>query len=410
MASKERLFNPTVLLIIIMSSLWGSSAALDTLKQGDVLNSSQYLVSAKQRFTLGFFSLTSDYDDNKSNSYLGIWFTNYEQNRSVWIANRNRPFSNDSRAVLTFDHLGKLMINSSGFGVNTFVIYSGGETENTSVTLLDTGNLVVSEVNSNGSIGRSLWESFDDPTDTLLPGMKLGVNHETGRNWSLTSWLAQNDPASGVFTLGWEPKTRRLVMKRRGVPYWSSGLQVSSSKNVSLFEYIHPTKGQDYIINTDAEGQYFTYSLDPQFDSLDQERSAWQLQYWGPIMDRSISIMKMNFCYGFGMEAEGCETWNQPECRLMGRQTFEQKSGFFSRMGPDGLPQLARGVSDNRTTIGPADCRALCWNNCDCLGYNGDEGTRCLYWEGNFTFDPDDGRSRSILKYVLTKEDPSNKG
>ena len=94
----------------------------------------------------------------------------------------------------------------------------------------------------------------------------------------------------------------------------------------------------------------------------------------------------------------------------MGRQTFEQKSGFFSRMGPDGLPQLARGVSDNRTTIGPADCRALFWNNCDCLGYNGDEGTRCLYWEGNFTFEPDDGRSRSILKYVLTKEDPSNKG
>ena len=187
MASKERLFNPTVLLIIIMSSLWGSSAALDTLKQGDVLNSSQYLVSAKQRFTLGFFSLTSDYDDNKSDSYLGIWFTNYEQNRSVWIANRNRPFSNDSRAFLTFDHLGKLMINSCGFGVNTFVIYSGGETENTSVTLLDTGNLVVSEVNSNGSIGRSLWESFDDPTDTLLPGMKLGVNHETSRNWSLTS-------------------------------------------------------------------------------------------------------------------------------------------------------------------------------------------------------------------------------
>ena len=64
---------------------------------------------------------------------------------------------------------------------------------------------------------------------------------------------------------------------------------------------IHPTKGQDYIINTDAEGQYFTYSLDHQFDSLDQERSAWQLQYWGPIMDRSISIMKMNFCYGYGM-------------------------------------------------------------------------------------------------------------
>ncbi|KAK4598780.1 hypothetical protein RGQ29_016008 [Quercus rubra] len=410
MASKERLFNPTLLLIIIMSSLWGSSAALDTLKQGDVLNSSQYLVSAKQRFTLGFFSPTSYYGDKK-NSYLGIWYTNYTEN-IVWIANRNRPISDDSRAFLTLDHLGKLMINSSGFGGDPFVIYSGGETENTSATLLDTGNLVVSEVNSNGSIGRSLWESFDDPTDTLLPGMKLGVNHKTGCNWSLTSWLAEDDPASGAFTLEWEPKTRRLVIKRRGVRYWSSGLQVSSSKNVSLFEYIHPTKSQDYIINTDAEGQYFTYSLDTEFDSLDQERSAWQLQYWGSIMDRSISITKMNFCYGYGMDDEGCETWNQPECRLMGRQTFEQKSGIFTRMGPDGLPQLAAGVFDNRPTIGPADCRDLCWHNCDCLGYSGKEGTGsgCQYWEGNVTFNPDDGRSRSrILKYVLTKEDPSNK-
>ena len=61
--------------------------------------------------------------------------------------------SNDSTAILTLDHLGKLMINSSGFGGDPFVIYSGGPTENTiSATLLDTGNLVVREVNSNGSL------------------------------------------------------------------------------------------------------------------------------------------------------------------------------------------------------------------------------------------------------------------
>ncbi|KAL0003705.1 hypothetical protein SO802_011266, partial [Lithocarpus litseifolius] len=408
MASKERLFHPTLLLIIIMSSLWGSSAALDMLKQGNVLNSSQYLVSAKQRFTLGFFSL---YYGDKKNSYLGIWYTNYSEN-IVWIANRNRPISDDSRAFLTLDHLGKLMIKFDGG--DPIVIYSGtggAETENTSVTLLDDGNLVVSEVNSNGSIGRRLWESFNDPTDTLLPGMKLGVNHKTGRNWSLTSWLAQDDPASGAFTLEWEPKTRRLVIKRRGKPYWSSDLYLRTSKNVFLFEYIYPTGFQDYIINTDAEGEYFTYSLEDQFKSLIHRdgRSAWQLQYWGPIMDGSISIIKMKFCYGYGMEDEGCETWNQPECRMrMGRQMFERRSGSF--MGPDGQQaKAASGVYDNSTTIGPADCRALCWNNCDCLGYNEDEGTECRYWKGDLTFEPDDGFSGTNLKYVLTKEYPSNK-
>ncbi|KAK7836859.1 g-type lectin s-receptor-like serine/threonine-protein kinase [Quercus suber] len=317
MASKERLFSPTLLLIviIIISSLWGSSAALDTLKQGDVLNPSQYLVSAKQRFTLGFFSPTSYYGVNKNNSYLAIWYTNYTESRVVWVANRNKPISHNSSAFLTLDHLGKLMINSSGFGGDPFVIYSGGETENTSL---------------------------------------------------------------------------------------------SSSKNESLFEYIYPTKGQDYIINTDAEGQYFTYSLDtesvPPLDSSDRGRSEWQLQYWGPIMDRSTSIMKMNFCYGYGMEAEGCERWDQPKCRYY-NQTFEQKSGFFKHIGPDGLPQdeAAGSVDDDNTTIGPADCRARCWNNCDCRGFNGDEGTGCQYWTGNVKFEPDDGVSRSrILKYVLT--------
>ena len=152
-------------------------------------------------------------------------------------------------------------------------------------------------MNSNGSIGRWLWESFDHPTDTLLPGMKLGVNHKTGRKWSLTSWLASDDPASGVFTLEWEPKKSRLIIKRRGVPYWSSGLIVKWN-NVLLFDNMndqyHTDQGKHftyYIINnvTDPE-EYFTYSIDAKYESLlypqDGGRSAWQLQYRGPIMDR----------------------------------------------------------------------------------------------------------------------------
>ena len=111
MASKE--VHPTFLLIIIMSLLWGSSAdLLDTLKQGDVLNSSPYLVSANRKFTLGYFKPTSQY---KSNSYIAIWYTNVTDN-AVWIGNRDGPISNDSTAFLTLDHLGKLMIKSSGFG------------------------------------------------------------------------------------------------------------------------------------------------------------------------------------------------------------------------------------------------------------------------------------------------------
>ena len=418
MASEERHFIPTFLLIIIMSSFL-SAALEDTLNQGDVLNSSQYLVSAKRKFTLGFFNPPYDLSKN----YLGIWYTNFRGNRSVWIANRDGPISNGSGLFLTLDHLGKLMINPTGFEGDPFVIYSGGgETQNTSiVTLLDTGNLVVREVNSDGSIGSSLWESFDHPTDTLLPGMKLGVNHITGSNWSLTSWLTQDDPASGPFTLEWEAKTSQLVIKRRGVPYWSTRLiqanwLSSSGHTVFYLEYLEFNRGHKYIINnfTDVDGNYFMYSADAKeelyLDPEERGKWSWRLDCMGQMFEWDIAMMKMDFCYGYGKEKEGCEEWAQPNCRSY-NQTFGFMSGFFKNMGPDRLQDNDEvGVFDNSTAIGPADCRALCWNNCDCLGYDGDGQTRCQYWAGNLTFILDDGVSRIALKYVLSKEDPSNKG
>lgn len=55
--------------------------------------------------------------------------------------------------------------------------YSGHETRNISAVLLDNGNFVLGEMSS----GRQLWQSFDRPSHVLLPGMKLGVNRETGQ-------------------------------------------------------------------------------------------------------------------------------------------------------------------------------------------------------------------------------------
>ncbi|KAL3503303.1 hypothetical protein ACH5RR_037752 [Cinchona calisaya] len=45
--------------------------------------------------------------------------------------------------------------------------------------LLDTGNLVVKDSNDNNK-EMFLWQSVDYPTDTLLPGMKVGRNFVTG--------------------------------------------------------------------------------------------------------------------------------------------------------------------------------------------------------------------------------------
>jgi len=62
--------------------------------------------------------------------------------------------------------------------------------------LLDTGNLVLKT-----GKGDILWQSFDYPCDTLLPGMKLGWNLVTGLNRFVTSWKSADDPAKGEYSV-----------------------------------------------------------------------------------------------------------------------------------------------------------------------------------------------------------------
>ncbi|GKG17201.1 G-type lectin S-receptor-like serine/threonine-protein kinase, partial [Tanacetum coccineum] len=90
--------------------------------------------------------------------------------------------------------------------------------------LLDSGNLVVQELYPDGSIKEVLWQSFDYPTDTLLPGMKLGTNLKTGHRWSLTSWRNNELPADGSFTLTGDLNgTGQMVILRQKNVHWKSG-------------------------------------------------------------------------------------------------------------------------------------------------------------------------------------------
>ncbi|KAK1581439.1 hypothetical protein Q3G72_006023 [Acer saccharum] len=108
---------------------------------------------------------------------------------------------------------------------------------NVSGILQEKGNFVLREVTSSGCAGHILWQSFDSPTSAFLPGMKLGINHKTGQNWSLTSWFSKVTPNPGAFTLEWVPSEHQLIIKRRGVRFWSSGiLENGKFKNVDVSE------------------------------------------------------------------------------------------------------------------------------------------------------------------------------
>ncbi|GJU88689.1 receptor-like serine/threonine-protein kinase SD1-8 [Tanacetum coccineum] len=65
--------------------------------------------------------------------------------------------------------------------------------------LLDSGNFVIRRENDDNP-SNYLWQSFENPTDTLLPGMKLGWNRKTGTNLFLSSWKTNEDP--GITLMG----------------------------------------------------------------------------------------------------------------------------------------------------------------------------------------------------------------
>ncbi|KAF7826836.1 G-type lectin S-receptor-like serine/threonine-protein kinase [Senna tora] len=62
---------------------------------------------------------------------------------------------------------------------------------------VESGNLLL----LNSSNLNILWQSFEYLTDTLVPGMIVGVDFTSGMSWSLRSWKNEEDPSPGVFSL-----------------------------------------------------------------------------------------------------------------------------------------------------------------------------------------------------------------
>ena len=201
--------NLPVMLVSVLFLSIGTSAATAGVSSPDTLNhgrrnitDGETLVSSGGSFTLGFFSPGAP-----SMRYLGIWFT-ASMDAMVWVANRDSPLK-DTAGVLSINGTATLLLlDGSGrtlWSSNT----TGSDTSSSSslavVQLLESGNLVVSDQSS----GAVLWQSFDHPSNTLIAGMRLGRNPQTGAEWSLTSWRSPTNPATGDY---------RRTMDTRGLP------------------------------------------------------------------------------------------------------------------------------------------------------------------------------------------------
>ncbi|KAI4323222.1 hypothetical protein L6164_022845 [Bauhinia variegata] len=281
------------------------------LKPGDFMNTSSQLLSENGRYRMVFGHISKN--DASGFNYLQICNTDYDYIFEIWIANPNQPISDNSSVFLTVDHSGELKITRQGG--EPIILYSSPQaTNNTLATLLDNGNFVLQELHSNGSTKRLLWQSFDYPSDILLPGMKLGVNHKTGHSWSLSSWLTNGDPSSASsFTLEWDYKDGELIIRKRELIHWKSGVLNRKTKR---FENI-PEEAQNgyvYTIVSNEDEDYFSF----QTQSGDKEFAYWALLFNGDLNDGNDNFLAMaSNCYGYNTDG-GCQRWNLPGCRHKG--------------------------------------------------------------------------------------------
>ncbi|KAE8817251.1 putative serine/threonine-protein kinase receptor [Hordeum vulgare] len=161
-----------LLLIFLLAVCFQCASAEDQLDVGEKRLAEQTLVSDGGAFTLGFFSPD---DDNPARRYLGIWYSNPGSRTVVWVANRDAPaagapmlaLANDSSLVMS-DADGRVLWNTSGVGSSS--------SQTAPAELGNDGNLLIQLPD-----GTVVWQSFDHPTDTFLPEMKVRVSHRTGK-------------------------------------------------------------------------------------------------------------------------------------------------------------------------------------------------------------------------------------
>ncbi|XP_012459293.1 G-type lectin S-receptor-like serine/threonine-protein kinase At4g27290 isoform X2 [Gossypium raimondii] len=383
-----------------------ASTAIDTLSQLDSLTDGMTLVSGDGSFQLGFFSPGSS-----KNRYLGIWYNNIPMQTVVWVANRVNPI-NDSTGLLKIQSNGKILLQVQ----NTTAVWCTNLTarvENPVLQLLDSGNLVVRD-GKDSEPENYLWQSFDYPSDTMLPGMKIGIDLRTGLHRRLAAWKNWDDPSPGDLTYGVELEgTPEMVLRKGSEKFYRSGLWNGDGFSGTPNLRSNPIFDYDFVWNENEV--YYIYSLKNKSVMsrfvLNQTQSVRQRYTWNPETQtwKLFSIMPSDYCDRSGLCGPNgdCDNNKLPACQCLKgfrpkwlerwnssdwsdgcihSKPLNCKSGDgFIRIGKVKTPDTTNSWVNK--TMNLKECRAKCLRNCSCMAYTNLYVTRggsgCAVWYGD---------------------------
>ncbi|KAF4384163.1 hypothetical protein F8388_001401 [Cannabis sativa] len=187
-----------------------------------------YWLSNSGQFAFGFYKQDNGFA-------IGIWFDKIKEKTVIWTANwdQQQPLP-QSKTLALIDFANSVSPDQPA----------------ASASMLDSGNFVL--YNSESQI---IWQSFDHPTDTLLPGQSL----ESGKD--LISAMSKSNHSPGRFHLVMQldgnlvqyPKMSNVKAYHA---YWNSQTYGKGSQNVTLnFD----ANGNLYMYNTTSSSNIKTF-------------------------------------------------------------------------------------------------------------------------------------------------------
>ncbi|KAM3301692.1 hypothetical protein P3S67_016194 [Capsicum chacoense] len=167
-----------------------------------LVDNGETLISVGGKFAMGFFS-----DDGGLNRYVGIWY------------HMSSPRTNEDIYVVV--EYGNLKVWNS---ISRSTYFSTGldGASSSRAELLDTGNLVLVDES-----GAKLWQSFRNPTDTFLPGMKMDMS------------LKLTDSGSGKYKFQLDQvdnNTYVLLETGSAIPIWKGSVPLGTSGSFKFNE------------------------------------------------------------------------------------------------------------------------------------------------------------------------------
>lgn len=392
----------TYCFLILVAPTLTAALVLDSITPTQPLAGGDTLVSSGALFELGFFT-----PENSGRWYVGIWYKEIEEKTVVWVANRDTPLIN-ATGVLKIGEDGNLYLVDGG-GNNTIWSSENRQgTRNTVAELLDSGNFVLRRENDREEEDY-LWQSFDHPTDTLLPGMKLGWDSKTGLNRYISSWKSATDPAKGDFSFKLDVNglPEAFLRKKDDIIYGSgawNGIRFSGVPEMK------PTDVITFSFVTTKDENYYTFELHNRtiFSKLQVSHSGYLERYmwiptnriwnkfWYAPADQCDNYKE---CGPYGI----CDTDISPVCKCLVGFEPRNKQAWDLRDGRDGcvrvhdlncendgflplnymkLPESSRAFVD--TAVGLDECMAMCKRNCSCTAYTNSNitggGSGCVMW------------------------------